>query len=85
MTVSKKGNLASFNKLYISLVAAACVNFSQSVYEVVESSGSVDICLDLDASLEDNLTVSIFTIPGTATGKAETPPYSSSTFTFPLI
>ena len=51
--------------------AAACVNFSQSVYEVEESSGFAEICVDLDGTLEDYLTVYLFTIPGTATGKSE--------------
>lgn len=53
----------------IDFFAAACVNFSQSVYEVQESSGSVEICVDVDGILEDYLTVYLFTIPGTATGK----------------
>ena len=54
---------------YVNLIAAACANFSQSVYEVKESSGSVEICVDGNGILEDYLTVYLFTIPGTATGK----------------
>ena len=71
MTVSKKPLINTtylFDCLH-STSAAACVNFSQSVYEVQETSGSVDICIDLDGTLEDYLTVYLFTIPGTATGK----------------
>ena len=48
---------------------AACVNFSQSVYRVEESVGSVEVCVDLDGTIEDYLTVYLFTIPGTATGE----------------
>ena len=54
-----------------AFAAAAYVNFSQSVYEVEESSGFAEICVDLDGTLEDYLTVYLLTNPGTASGKSD--------------
>ncbi|CAI8048180.1 Disintegrin and metalloproteinase domain-containing protein 8, partial [Geodia barretti] len=51
-----------------------------SVYEVKESSGSVEICVDADGILEDYLTVYLFTIPGTATAADFYPLSESLTF-----
>ena len=67
---SKSTKLTLYSLLYLSpSCPAACVNFSQSVYRVEESVGSVEVCVDLDGTIEDYLTVYLFTIPGTATGE----------------
>ena len=58
-----------YHVIYTSFLAAACVNFSQPVYEVLESSMFVEICVDLEGSLEDLVIVNLLTIPGSATGK----------------
>ena len=66
---SKEYPFSNIIKYCISYFAAACMDFSQSVYEVLESSSFVEICADLQGSLEDYLTAYLFTVPGSATGK----------------
>ena len=44
------------------------MNFTETQYDVIESEGIVEICVELKGELEDPVVVQLFTIPGTAEG-----------------
>ena len=46
------------------------VSFAASTNNVNENDGSVEVCLLLTGQLERTLNVTVSTVPGTATGKA---------------
>ena len=69
MTVSRKNCVTVLLTVDLYFDPADGVDFSQSVYEVNESNGSVEICVELNGTPENYLTVSLYSIPGTATGK----------------
>ena len=52
-----------------SVPAAACVNFTESSIRVREDDEYATICVELTGQLQDDLSVYLFTIPGTALGK----------------
>ena len=52
--------------MYLLHTTAVFVNFTETQYDVMESDGMVEICVELYGQLEDTIAVQLSTIPGTA-------------------